>query len=91
MMRDLSVACDTVGKYSTDLFTDEAVKLIQQHDKKNPMFLYLAHDAVHASNIKGSFKSKLEAPAEEYAKFPYIKRADRRAYAGNCFYFYIKQ
>lgn len=36
-----------VGRYSTDLFTEEAVHLITSHDVSTPLFLYLAYQAVH--------------------------------------------
>ncbi|KAL6264453.1 hypothetical protein P5V15_004562 [Pogonomyrmex californicus] len=77
MRRNLSVAWDTMGKYSTDLFTEEAVRLINAHDTNNPMFLYLAHLAPHSGNQN----DLLQAPAEEIAKFSYIKDPARRTYA----------
>lgn len=90
MKRNHSVACDTVGKYTTDLFTDEAVRLIEQHDKDEPMFLYLAHDAVHASSFDEPVEYALEAPEEEVAKFSYIKNPHRRTYAGKFnFYWFL--
>lgn len=36
------------GNYSTELFTRRAVHLVQAHDTSKPLFLYLAHQAVHA-------------------------------------------
>jgi len=43
------VAWDAKGIYSTFLFTTEAVKVVEAHDpKKEPLFLYLAYQAVHA-------------------------------------------
>lgn len=38
------------GIYATDLFTQEAIKKINAHDASEPMFLYLAHQAVHSAN-----------------------------------------
>jgi len=38
----------TGGKYSTELFSNEASKLISSHNSSTPLFLYLAHQAVHA-------------------------------------------
>lgn len=36
------------GSYNTDLFTEEAVKIIDAHDqKKSPMFLYLPYTSPH--------------------------------------------
>jgi len=78
MRRNLSVAWDTMGKYSTNLFTEEAVRLINAHDTNDPMFLYLAHLAPHSGNRN----DLLQAPAEEIAKFSYITDPARRIYAG---------
>ncbi|XP_039310041.1 arylsulfatase B [Solenopsis invicta] len=77
MRRNLSIAWDTMGKYSTDLFTEEAVQLINTHDTNNPMFLYLAHLAPHSGNQN----NLLQAPAKEIAKFSYITNPARRIYA----------
>lgn len=35
------------GEYLTDRLTDEAIKLIQEHDQSRPFFLNLCHYAVH--------------------------------------------
>ena len=74
----MSLALDTKGKYSTDLFTEEAVKLIEQHEINNgPMFMYMAHLAPHSGNDR----EPLQAPDEEIAKFSYIQDPERRIYA----------
>lgn len=78
MRRNLSVAWDTVGKYSTDLFTEEAVRLINTHNPEDPMFMYLAHLAPHTGNQDAPF----QAPDEEIAKFTHIADPERRIYAG---------
>ncbi|CAH1099301.1 unnamed protein product [Psylliodes chrysocephalus] len=75
--RNLDVDYDAKGKYSTTLFTNEAVKLIQEHDTNNPMFLYLAQIAPHTANEE----EQLQAPDEEIAKFAHIKDPERRIYA----------
>eukprot|EP00927_Polykrikos_kofoidii_P036729 TRINITY_DN309_c0_g1_i5.p1 TRINITY_DN309_c0_g1~~TRINITY_DN309_c0_g1_i5.p1 ORF type:complete len:421 (-),score=41.93 TRINITY_DN309_c0_g1_i5:52-1293(-) len=36
------------GQYSTDLFTNRSLELIRHHRKHEPLFLYLAWQAVHA-------------------------------------------
>ncbi|KAF7418651.1 hypothetical protein HZH68_001304 [Vespula germanica] len=77
MRRNLSIAWDTLNKYSTDLFTEESVRLINSHDTKDPMFLYLAHLAPHSGNSN----DLLQAPDEEIAKFGYINDPERRTYA----------
>lgn len=78
MRRNLSIAWDTLNKYSTDLFTEESVNLINSHDTKDPMFLYLAHLAPHSGNSN----NLLQAPDKEIAKFGYIHDPERRTYAG---------
>ncbi|KAI4495541.1 hypothetical protein M0802_008553 [Mischocyttarus mexicanus] len=91
MRRNLSIALDTSNKYSTDLFTEESVKLIHSHDTKKPMFLYLSHLAPHSGGFNncnkktpysGGFNNcNKEAPDEEIAKFGYINDPKRRTYA----------
>merc|ERR1711899_105476 len=67
------------GKYATDVFTDEAVTRIQDHDSENqPLFPYLAHLAVHSANSY----SPLQAPEDAVNKFSYIKDENRRKFAG---------
>ena len=80
MRRNMTVAWDARGKYSTDLFTEEAVNIIERHDtEKGPLFLYLAHLAPHTGNPEEPF----QAPDEEIAKFAHIEDPERRMYAGN--------
>lgn len=78
MRRNMEVDWDAQGKYSTDLFTEEAVKLIHEHDVNNPMFMYLAHLSAHAGNPS----DPLQAPDEEIAQFAHIADPERRIYAG---------
>ncbi|KAK8402796.1 hypothetical protein O3P69_000844 [Scylla paramamosain] len=78
MRRNMDVASDVYGKYATDLFTEEAVNVIKQHNKSQPLFLYLAHLAVHSGNPY----APLQAPADVVANFTYIKDENRRKFAG---------
>lgn len=78
MRWNLSIAWNTRGKYSTDLFTEEAVHLINTHNPDDPMFLYLAQIAPHSGNRD----QLLQAPPEEIKKFSYIVDKKRRIYAG---------
>lgn len=64
--------------YATDLFTKEATKAIQNHDKTKPLFLLVTHLAPHAGNED----FPMEAPASEIAKFSYISNVKRRTLAG---------
>ena len=78
----MTTAWDLVGRYATDVLTDEAVRIIQGHDVSSlgpPLFLYLAHLAVHSGN-RGKF---LEAPQPEIDKFTHIIDPNRKTYAGN--------
>ncbi|KAJ8963944.1 hypothetical protein NQ314_005275 [Rhamnusium bicolor] len=77
MRRNMTVDYSAKGKYSTTLFTNEAVKLIHEHDINQPMFMYLAHLAPHTGNDD----DPLQAPDEEIAKFAYIEDPERRIYA----------
>ncbi|CAG5081033.1 Similar to ARSJ: Arylsulfatase J (Homo sapiens) [Cotesia congregata] len=77
MRRNLEPAWDLHGKYSTDLFTEEAVRIINNHNQSDPLFLYLAHAAVHSANPY----NPLPAPDQEVAKFLHIKDYKRRRFA----------
>jgi len=79
MRRGMDPAWDLHGEYSTDIFTAEAVKLINEHRSDRPMFLYLAHTAVHSGNPY----NPLPAPDEEVAKFDNIFNYKRRRFAGD--------
>ena len=46
----MSVAWGDYGDYATDIFTREAEQIIRIHDDTKPLFLYLAHLAVHSAN-----------------------------------------
>jgi arylsulfatase A-like enzyme len=58
--------------YVTHLLGRDAVKLIEGHDPKTPLFLYLAFTAPH---------SPYQAPKEYLDRYAHIKDKDRRAYA----------
>ena len=79
MRRNLEVAEDARGHYSTDLFTDAAVTVISRHDPDNSsLFLYLSHLAPHA----GNYENPLQAPQDSTRRFTYIRDHNRRTYAG---------
>jgi hypothetical protein len=68
------------GQYATDVFTRETERLISEHDTSRPLFLEVAHLAVHsARNTR-----LLEVPNLEEAltKFSYIPDTQRRIYSG---------
>lgn len=60
--------------YSTRLFGNEAVRLIEGHDMRTPLFLYLAFNAPH---------TPYQAPQEYLDRYKDIEDPSRRAYAGS--------
>ncbi|GLV35650.1 uncharacterized protein CBL_01200 [Carabus blaptoides fortunei] len=78
MRRGMETAWDLHGQYSTDVFTKEAVRLIHNHNASEPLFLYIAHAAVHSANPY----NPLPAPDSEVAKFTNITNYNRRRFAG---------
>lgn len=64
MRRGFDVAYDLHGKYTTDVITEEAVKIIHQRNVSQPLFLYVPFTAVHSSNPY----SPLPAPDDTVAK-----------------------
>lgn len=67
------------GSYATDLFTDEALRLIKRHDEvKNPLLLIFNHLAPHTGNDY----ELLQAPKDVIANFNYITDPNRRILAG---------
>lgn len=79
MRRNLSLDWTAKGHYSTDLFTEESVRLVLNHDVATPLFLYLSHLAPHAGNARDPF----QAPDDEVARFSHIQDPERRVYAGD--------
>jgi len=76
--RNMSIAREYFGKYATDIFTEEAVSIINSHQKEQPLFLYLSHLAVHSANEY----NPIQAPKEAVEKFSYITDPHRRNFAG---------
>lgn len=67
-----------VTGYSTEMYTEEAKKVIESHNTSQPLFLYLAYQAVHAGNAN----DPIQAPAAYIDRFPYITNERRRKFAG---------
>jgi hypothetical protein len=76
--RNLSAAWDLSGRYATDIFTEEAERIIQDHNSTSPLFLYLSHLASHAGNAG----KLLEAPQYTINMFRHITEPNRKTYAG---------
>lgn len=60
--------------YTTTLLGDDAVKLVEQHDPAQPLFLYLTFNAPH---------TPYQAPPEYLERYAQIVDPSRRAYAGS--------
>eukprot|EP00730_Choanoeca_flexa_P012448 TRINITY_DN4284_c0_g1_i1.p1 TRINITY_DN4284_c0_g1~~TRINITY_DN4284_c0_g1_i1.p1 ORF type:complete len:569 (+),score=147.90 TRINITY_DN4284_c0_g1_i1:3-1709(+) len=82
MHRDASPNCgpgcsqpafDLKGTYSTTAFTDQAVKIINNHSTEQPLFLYLAYQAVHAP---------AQVPPQYEEPYAFITDSQRRTFAG---------
>lgn len=76
-----SPAHGTPNQYATELFTNEALKIIDNHDINHPLYLQLNHLGVHAP---------LERPTRvmngyEDDKFKHIVDRSRKTYAGMTF------
>ncbi|XP_050679901.1 arylsulfatase I isoform X1 [Leptidea sinapis] len=75
--RGFAVAHDLFGKYATDVYTEEAVKIIKSHNTLNPLFLMVAHSAVHTGNPY----EPIRAPEPRVAEFEHIQDPQRRKFA----------
>lgn len=78
MRSNMSIDWSASGNYSTDLFTSKAVQLIRNHNKSEPLFLYLSYLAPHAPNKDKQFQSEVN----QSNTFSHIKDLQRRSYAG---------
>ncbi|XP_070560380.1 arylsulfatase J-like isoform X2 [Ptychodera flava] len=69
----------TYGQYATELFTKEAIEVIESAtNSSKPMFLMLSHLGVHSSN----FIYPLQAPSKYVRRYPHIQSRTRRLVAG---------
>lgn len=59
------------------------LQLINGHNKTEPLFLMVAHSAVHTGNPY----EPIRAPDKDIDKFSYIKDQQRRKFAGFMFAF----
>ncbi|XP_075236505.1 arylsulfatase B-like [Lycorma delicatula] len=67
---------ELAGKYATNIFTDEAINIINNHNKNHPLFLELAHLAPHSGNKGGTLQiNDVKINNEE---FGYIKDENRK-------------
>ncbi|XP_052737909.1 arylsulfatase I [Bicyclus anynana] len=75
--RGFSVAYDLFGEYATDIYTKEAIKVIDAHNNTEPLFLMVAHSAVHSGNPS----EFIRAPEYLLDNFTYIDNFQRRKFA----------
>ena len=66
----------TRGQYQTDLYTQHAIDLIQNHDVTQPLFIYLSHLAMHAANPD----DPLQTTPERLELFKDVSDPNRRKY-----------
>ncbi|XP_047984265.1 arylsulfatase B-like isoform X3 [Leguminivora glycinivorella] len=64
-------------RYIVDALTDRAVRIINDHNASQPLFLHLTHNAPHAGNPGASLQPPLYKPV----KNAHIANPDRRLYA----------
>lgn len=79
--RNFAPSYKEIGKYATDLFTEESIKIIQKHDKANPLLLYLSHLAAHTGSKEKGLELGVPNVEEAHRKFSYIEDPRRRLYA----------
>lgn len=78
-MRDgMHVDWDADGIYSTDYFTEKAIRAINSNEPDKPLFLLMSHLAAHSGNPSGGLK----APDDVMQRLDYIDDIDRRRLAG---------
>ncbi|XP_067626465.1 arylsulfatase B [Eurosta solidaginis] len=78
MRKGMEIGYEYHGKYTTDIVTEEAVRVITEHNATaQPLFLYVAHAAVHSANPYNA----LPVPYEAEAKLSSIEDFGRRKYA----------
>ncbi|XP_058835002.1 arylsulfatase B [Topomyia yanbarensis] len=77
MRRGYDVAYDLHGNYTTHVIRNEAVARIQSHTLSDPLFLYVAHAAVHSANPY----DLLPAPDSTVDRMKHIQNYQRRKFA----------
>ncbi|KAI5630822.1 sulfatase domain-containing protein [Phthorimaea operculella] len=75
--RNFTTAHDLFGKYATDIYTEEAVRVIRSHDARSPLFLMVAHSAVHSGNPW----EPIRAPDQLVDSYSHIADPSRRRFA----------
>ncbi|XP_034950888.1 arylsulfatase B-like isoform X2 [Chelonus insularis] len=68
------------NKYATDVFTDEAIKVIDNHNSNKPLYLQISHLAPHSSDQRHPLE--VRDMKEVNRTFGHISDISRRQYAG---------
>ncbi|XP_065646618.1 serine-rich adhesin for platelets isoform X2 [Hydra vulgaris] len=78
LRRNNEVIHNETGNYITEVYTREAVNIIKNYNDNKPLFLYVAHQAVHTGNAD----DPLQAPESYLKKLNHIKNIKRKLFAG---------
>ncbi|XP_034948970.1 arylsulfatase B-like [Chelonus insularis] len=68
------------NEYATDVFTDEAIKIIDNHNNIKPLYLQISHLAPHCSDLEDPLE--VRDMKEVNRTFGHISDISRRKYAG---------
>ncbi|XP_054165755.1 arylsulfatase B-like [Oppia nitens] len=68
---------DISGNYSTTVYANRCLDIIDKHDTRQPLFLYMAHQAVHSADVS----NVLEAPDKYVDMFANIRNKRRSTLA----------
>ena len=71
--QNMSLAREFVGRYSSEVFSAEAARVIDTHPTDRPLFLYLAFQSVHAP---------LQVPRRYWNLYPGVHDRSRRTFLG---------
>ncbi|XP_054721655.1 arylsulfatase B-like isoform X2 [Uloborus diversus] len=72
------VVRDFRGEYATNVFTDRALSVLDEHNASKPLFLFMSHAACHTGNPF----YPLQTPAELFERNNHISDEKRRLFAG---------
>lgn len=63
----MRVAWEYEGDYATDTFTEESLKILEEHDQDTPLFLLVSHMAPHGP---------VQAPEKLLKRFQHLSTKD---------------
>lgn len=74
MRNGSDIAYDLHGQYTTDIIGRESVRIIERHNVSKPLFLYMAHAAVHSGGFDCSNSLDYVLEGVQYALFIYSRQ-----------------